>query len=107
MSFIKLERVRAMDIAAAIIHMLENSGLSLNDLRGQGYDGAATMSGARGGVQKIIKDGAQSNIIILCWSFFELSHSIPVIRNCIDQLKSFTLWIKHSAKWEGLLKATL
>ena len=66
MSFIKLERVRAMDIAAAIIHMLENSGLSLNDLRGQGYDGAATMSGARGGVQKIIKDRAPKAIYTHC-----------------------------------------
>ena len=49
--FIKLERVRATDIADAIIECLENLGFSLSDLRGQGYDGASTMSGVRFGVQ--------------------------------------------------------
>ncbi len=44
-TFIKLERVRAIDIYEAITGCLEELGLSLNNLRGQGYDGASTMSG--------------------------------------------------------------
>ena len=39
-SFIKLERVRAKDITAAIITNIEGLGLSVDNLRGQGYDGA-------------------------------------------------------------------
>ena len=55
-SFIKLARVRATDIANAIVSMLEELGLSLGDLRGQGYDGASTMSGEKSGIQKQLRD---------------------------------------------------
>ena len=51
-ALIKLERVRAIDIANAIVSMLEELGLSFDDLRGQGYDGASTMCGEKSGVQK-------------------------------------------------------
>ena len=44
-SFIKLERIRAADIASAIVQSLEGNGLSMDNLRDQGYDGASTMSG--------------------------------------------------------------
>ncbi len=44
----KLERVRAVDIADASIEKL---GLYLSNLRGQGYDGASTMAGTKAGVQ--------------------------------------------------------
>lgn len=52
----KLERVRAKDITNAIVSTLEGLELSLNELRGQGYDGAATMSEEKSGVQKQIRD---------------------------------------------------
>ena len=109
LSFVKLERVRASDIASAIIETLEGFGLSLGSLRGQGYDGASTMSGEKAGVQALIKQkqpkalythcaGHSLNLAILD------SCSVPPIRNCIDQIKAFTLWVKHSAKRESLLK---
>ena len=44
-AFLKLNRVRAVDIVDALDKCLENLGLSLSELRGQGYDGASTMSG--------------------------------------------------------------
>ena len=50
-AFLKLNRVRAVDIADAIVKFLENLGLSLSELRVQGYDGASTMSGHKSGVQ--------------------------------------------------------
>ena len=55
-AFVKLPTVRAIDIANAIISTLEESGLSLRNLRGQGYDGAATMSGEKSNVQKQLRD---------------------------------------------------
>ena len=99
----KLERVRASDITTAIINTLEGLGLSLNELRGQGYDGAATMSGEKLGVQKQIRDrqpkavythcaGHSLNLVIVS------SCSVPPVQNCIDQIKSLTLWIKSSPK---------
>ena len=56
LSFIKMEGVRAADIEDAIIKLLQDVGLSPDFLRGQGYDGASTMSGEREGVQKRILD---------------------------------------------------
>ncbi len=111
-SFIKLERVRAMDIANAIVQSLEGIGLSLDNLHGQGYDGASTMSGVKAGVQAIIQErqpkalythcaGHSLNLAILN------SCSIPSIRNCIDQIKGFTVWIRYSPNREGLLKAII
>ncbi len=32
------------------------------------------------------------------------SGTVPPIRNCVDIIKAFTLWVKHSAKREGLFK---
>ena len=43
-ALLKLARFRAVDIADAITETLTNLGLSLDSLRGQGYDGASTMS---------------------------------------------------------------
>ena len=54
-AFIKLEQVRAKDITTAIISTIEGLGLSLDNLRGQGYDGASTMSGKNAGVQALIR----------------------------------------------------
>ena len=109
-AFIKLSRVRASDIADSILTTLVNLGLSMSDLRGQGYDGASTMRGAKAGVQAQIRErqpmalythcaGHSLNLAILS------SCSIPCISNCIDQIKSLTLFVKHSPKREGLLKA--
>ena len=107
--FVKLERVRASDIATAIVNTLEGLGLSLNELRGQGYDGAATMSGEKSGVQKQIRDRQPKAVYTHCAGHslnlaIVSSCSVPPVQNCIDQIKSLTLWIKFSPK-RGLLKA--
>ena len=106
----KLERVRASDITTAIVNTLEGLGLSLNELRGQGYDGAATMSGEKSGVQKQIRDRQPKAVYTHCAGHslnlaIVSSCSVPPVQNCIDQIKSLTLWIKFSPKREGLLKA--
>ena len=109
-TFLKMERVRAVDITNAIVSCLEGLGLSLNNLRGQGYDGASTMSGEKSGVQKRIRDkqpkalythvaGHSLNLVIVS------SCLVLSVRNAIDHIKSLTLWIKASPKREGLLQA--
>lgn len=59
MAFLRLEGVRAIDNVDAIVSCLEGLGLSLNELRGQGYDGPSTMSGERTGVQTRIRENNQ------------------------------------------------
>ena len=99
--------MRAVDIADSILETLNNLGLSLSG--GQGYDGASTMSGAKSGVQARIREQQPMALYTHCAGHsFNLailnSCSIPCIRNCIDQIKSLTLFVKHSPKREGLLK---
>jgi len=71
--FIKLPRVRAMDIATAITAAIEDLGLSLTNLRSQGHDGASNMSGHNSEVQKQIRDKQPKALYTstLCWPFFK------------------------------------
>ena len=90
--------------------MLGGLGLSLNELRGQGYDGASTISGEKSGVQKRIRDIQPKALYTHC-----AGHSLNLaivsactvlsVRNAIDSIKGFTLCIKASLKREALLKA--
>ena len=110
-ALLKLARVRAVDIADAITETLTNLGLSLDGLRGQVYDGASTMSGAKSDVQARIREKQPKAIYIHCAGHsFNLtvlsSCSIPLIRNCIDQIKSLTIFVKKSPeRGKRLLKA--
>ena len=107
--FVKLERVRASDIASAILTFLSNVGLSLADLRGQGYDGASNMSGEVSGLQRRILDKQPLALYTHCSGHalnlvISKSCTVPLLRNCIATIKSITSWIKFSPKREGLLK---
>ncbi len=55
-----------------------------------------------------LKKAAKSLVYALSGHSFNLamldSCTVPPIRNCVDIIKAFTLWVKHSAKREGLLK---
>ena len=108
-AFLKLNRVRAVDIADALVKCLENLGLSLSELRGQGYDGASTMSGHKSGVQARIRESnpRQYTLTVLPIHLIVIVKScyVPEIRNCIDSIKSITIWVKYSPKREALLKA--
>ena len=105
-AFLKLQRVRASDITNAIVNILENLGLSLVNLSGQGYDGAANMSGEKSVVQKQIHDKQQKAIYTHCAGHtlnlaILTSSSVPPVRNCITQIKNLTHWLKTSHKQGG------
>ena len=70
MSFVKMQRVRAIDISNDIVSSLEGPCLSLNELRGQGYDGASTMSGKKSGVQRLIRNKQLKAIYMHCAGHF-------------------------------------
>ena len=110
MAFVRLDRVGATDIIKAIVATIEELGLSLDKLQSQGHDGSATMKGEKSGVQKQIRDLQPKVVYTHCAGHslnlsIVMACSIPLVSNCIEQIKSFTLWIEYSAKCEGLLKA--
>ena len=107
--FVKLQRIRACDIASAILAYISDIGLSLDDLRGQGYDGAVNMSGEVSGLQQLICGKQPLALYTHCAGhvlnlLVSRSCTDPPIRNCIASIKAITAWIKFSLKREGLLK---
>ena len=104
-----MEQVCAADIEQAITGLLTQLSLLLEDIRGQGYDGASTMGGEKSGVQKRILDKQPKALYTHCsgHSFNLVIASACdelLIRNCISIIKAITLWIRASPKRESLLK---
>ncbi len=56
LQFVPVILTRGEDLANTIVNTLESLGLDLRYIRGQGYDGAAAMSGAFNGVQAKIRE---------------------------------------------------
>ena len=66
----------AADMTNQIIEIVESRGLSFDQCRGQGYDGASTMSGAYGGVQKFINDKQPLAVYVHC-----AAHNLNLVVN--------------------------
>ena len=58
LTFQQLTRITGKHIAEAIIKFLQDNGLQVENIRGQGYDGASNMSSSRTGVQGRIQEVA-------------------------------------------------
>lgn len=56
LDFVSLLRINGEHIAKAIIQSLERFNLRISDVRGQGYDGAASMASERVGVQPELEE---------------------------------------------------
>jgi hypothetical protein len=110
--FKPLSDLTALGISCVILEFLHSIGLNMMKIRGQGYDGANTMSGNQGGVQKIIRDKVPHAIYIHC-----ASHSLDlVIRYCcgLDVVQNFFViltktitFFNESSKRKSLFKAAV
>ena len=76
MGFHAVHDQSASGLEKDIVGLLEKKGISVNKCRGQGYDGAATMSGAYSGLQKRISDRERNAIYIHC-----ASHNLNLVLN--------------------------
>ena len=56
--FIQVERITGEVLGSTIVEWLTNHNLCLSDMRGQCYDGASNMSGARSGCKTIVQQSA-------------------------------------------------
>ena len=66
MAFVEVERITGELLATAILHWLHAQGLQASDMRGQCYDGASNMSGARSGCQAIVQQQAPKAMYFHC-----------------------------------------
>ena len=65
LGFSEVESQKGADLTATIVAEIE-SVTEMRKIRGQGYDGAANMSGAYGGVQTLMKQKAPNARYIHC-----------------------------------------
>ena len=106
--FSTLARVTGKSIAAQICSDLRSLELNIENIRGQGYDGAANMSSDRTGVQAHIRKESPLAVYTHCTGHclnLVISHSstIPVIRAALDKMKTCCLYFLNSPKRNGLL----
>ena len=66
LEFLEVERITGETLARCIINFLTGLGLSLSDLRGQCYDGATNMAGAKSGCKSLILGEAPKAIYVHC-----------------------------------------
>jgi hypothetical protein len=76
LGFVPVENQSADTISNKIISSLNNLNISINKLRGQGYDGAAIMSDIYNGVQAKISKKVENAPYVHC-----AAHSLNLILN--------------------------
>ena len=112
LEFKDLERTTGAALSAVLLATLEALNIPMKDCYGQGYDGAASMSSERVGVQANILAHAPKGVYVHCASHclnLVISHacSLQSIRNMIDKVKQVCLFFNYSPKRNGLLSAII
>jgi len=106
LQFVPVNSTTGQNLATVILDTLKNLGITCDYLLGQGYDGAAAMSGSFKGVRSVIRKLHPAALYVHCSAHslnLALAHSSN-IRNCIGTIQSVGSFIKISAKRTELLK---
>ncbi|XP_050054933.1 52 kDa repressor of the inhibitor of the protein kinase-like [Aphis gossypii] len=98
LKFVPIYEVNGRNLANIIVEELKNMNIEVNNLRGQGYDGAAVMSGKMNGVAVLVKKEYPTALYIHCSSHnlnLSISYScnIPEIRNTMGTIESGYLFL--------------
>jgi hypothetical protein len=112
LGFIGMNDLSAQSIATEILTRIGELGLQIENCIGQGYDGAAAMSGHISGVQVLIRKEAPTAIYVHCASHclnLVLNHSSQVvpIRNMFTTLSEVINFFNDSTKRRGVLDISL
>ncbi|XP_041372811.1 52 kDa repressor of the inhibitor of the protein kinase-like [Gigantopelta aegis] len=112
LGFVSVIRITGKALACTLLTTLRNAGLPVENLRGQGYDGAASMSSNTVGVQARIRKEAPLAVYTHCSSHclnLVLAHAsaLTPVRNMLDKLKETSLFFNSSPKCEALLSSII
>ncbi|XP_025420314.1 zinc finger MYM-type protein 1-like, partial [Sipha flava] len=112
LQFVPVHSTTGQNLASVIINSLQALGINDKYMVGQGYDGAASMSGNLKGVQTIIRESHPAALYVHCSAHslnLALAHSCNVqyVRNCIGTIKSIGNFIKSSAMRTNILKTKI
>jgi hypothetical protein len=100
--FTKVENVTGENLTDTILRLLKENNLDISLLRGQGYDGAANMSGAFKGVQSRILKLQPLALYTHCANHrlnlvLNKASSIPSIRNTVGIITNINNFLRESA----------
>lgn len=112
LSFVPVHDVTGVGLARTIKDQLQNLGLDLQNLRGQGYDGAAAMRGAFNGVQAIIQNEFPKAIYTHCISHclnlcLNDACKIDSVRNAFGVISEVCTFFRTSARRTAILSRKL
>lgn len=101
LGFFKVSNQTAEGLTTQVLKFLENQKIDIHKCRGQGYDGANTMSGAYSGVQKRIKNIEKNAIFVHC-----AAHNLNLVINdtvkAIPEINNFFADIQNIYVFFGL-----
>ena len=109
LTFIKLERITGEKIAENILAFLKENNVPVKNMRGQGYDGASSISSCTSGVQARVKKEAPLATYVHCNGHclnlvISKSCALPQVGNVIERLKNCCRFFLRSPKRSGLLE---
>ncbi|XP_053156183.1 zinc finger MYM-type protein 1-like [Hemicordylus capensis] len=109
LGFLVVEDQTASGFTQSILNAMESNKLDILKLRGQGYDGAATMSGVYSGVQARIQALQPKAIYVHCAAhnlnlvLHDAMSNVPEVRNFFGVVERIYIFFAHSIKrWHTL-----
>jgi hypothetical protein len=103
LGFVEAHSTTGEALAEAFLNTLEEYGIDVNKIRGQGYDGAANMAGKHRGVQARIRQRVPYANYTHCRAHslnLAIIHACkePLIRNLMDTVQTIAFAFDYSAK---------
>ena len=109
---IQLSDTKSVTLFSTIKGMLIRCSLPLSNCIGQSYDGAATMSGVRNGVQALLKKEANGHCLyVYCFAHSlnlcikDVTQKCELLRNCMDFIFQLVQLIRFSPKRLNLFES--
>lgn len=103
LGFAEADKTTGEALANKFIAELESTGIVVANMRGQGYDGAANMSGIHRGVQARVRETVPDAAYVHCKAHnlnLAIVHAckLPLIRNLMDTVQAIAFAFDYSAK---------
>jgi hypothetical protein len=98
----EVNRADSQQLSSILLDVLMRFGLSINNLRGQGYDGAAVMSGCNSGVAKRISELESRAVFVHCsghsmnLAVQDAARNVHLIRDTIEFVKDVVNFVRAS-----------
>ncbi|XP_040068934.1 zinc finger MYM-type protein 1-like [Ixodes scapularis] len=109
LAFVEVTNLSGQGLASTLMRLLRDKGVDATYLCGQGYDGAANMSGRLNGVQAVIQREHPAALYMHCASHslnlaLCCSCSVPEVRNALSVVQEVCVFFRRSARRSAILK---